>query len=236
MGFAGGGEQEDTQGSRIPGQRQGHTRLDCALTVPAPRLGKKQPALLLRRGPCSESSPSIMAGGTRLWARHVTPHHPLNNPISHEDTESHGSDVTCLKWQALRGRPRFLLSACLAWKLPNSRCLRAGHCPAVAGGEGLPAHRREPGSFPLSPQAPCLLPTKRRGCKVRGTEVRAVPKPVHWPRALFLITPGSMSGSQGLWPRIGETMAGPPPLALMPLNLYIQRHSCPRPAFRAGDT
>lgn len=129
------------------------------------------------------------------------------------------------------------MSACLAWELPKSRCPRAGHCPAVAGGEGLPAHRREPGSFPLSPQGPLPAPHQEEGLQgERDMEVRAVTKPMHSPLALFLIKPGSISGSQGLWPRIGEMMAGPPPLALMPPNLCTQRRSCPRPAFRAGDT
>lgn len=47
--------------------------LDCALTVPASRLGKRQPFLPLRRDP-AESPPTMVAapGPARLSARHVS--------------------------------------------------------------------------------------------------------------------------------------------------------------------
>lgn len=76
MGFRGPGEQEDLEGSRIPGQRQGWAWLDSALTapaLPAPEVG-------------TLSAVTTQDGGrhqdTRLCARLVTPCHRFHEPAS----------------------------------------------------------------------------------------------------------------------------------------------------------
>lgn len=82
LGF-GGWVKQDTKDPQIPEQRQGPAMLDCALTVPASRLGKRQPFLPLRGDP-AESLPTMVAdpGPARLGARHVSPHQPFNSPVA----------------------------------------------------------------------------------------------------------------------------------------------------------
>lgn len=101
----------------------------------------------------------------------------------------------------------FLMSVCLVWKLPKSRC------PSVVS-DGWTLSRNGKvgtGSRPtqetriispqplagLTPEAPPPAPHQEEGLQgERDVEVRAVPTAVHCPLALFRIGPGgSISGS-----------------------------------------
>lgn len=123
--FRGWEKQEDAKSSQIAVQRQaGPCEAGLsALTAPARILGRKQPFPVPKWGPCPQTPSSTRAVTMRCATLCQTydSRHPFSNTTFQVRTLS-SKNVTCLKWQAFKRGAKFLMSVCLIWKLPKSRC------------------------------------------------------------------------------------------------------------------